>query len=89
MLFGVEWEYPKLCVSDLAHARIVIADWAADYNTEHPHSDLGYQTPADYARTLITAIARPAARHESSVRQAIAKPAPTGVKTNRAQVAAG
>ena len=44
---------------NLAHARIVIASWAADYNTERPHSALDYQTPADYARTLTTAIARP------------------------------
>ena len=74
---------------NLAHARIVIADWAADYNTERPHSALGYQTPADYARTLTTAIARPAARDESSARRAIAHPAPIGVNTNRAPVAAG
>ena len=46
---------------NLAHARIVIAAWAADYNTERPHSALDYQTPADYARTLTTAVARPAA----------------------------
>ena len=51
---------------NLAHARIVIAAWAADYNTERPHSALDYQTPADYARTLTAAIARPAARDESS-----------------------
>ncbi|OWY09407.1 hypothetical protein B6V72_17905 [Thioclava sp. F34-6] len=48
---------------NLAHARIVIAAWAADYNTERPHSALDYQTPADYARALTSAIARPAARN--------------------------
>lgn len=32
---------------NLAHARVVIATWAADYNTERPHSALGYQTPVD------------------------------------------
>jgi len=74
---------------NLAHARIVIAAWAADYNTERPHSPLDYQTPADYARTLTGAIARPAARDESSARRAIAQPAPIGVNTNRAPVAAG
>ncbi len=36
---------------NLAHARVVIAAWAADYNTERPHSALDYETPADYART--------------------------------------
>ncbi|SEO15198.1 Transposase InsO and inactivated derivatives [Paracoccus alcaliphilus] len=74
---------------NLAHARIVIAAWAADYNTERPHSALDYQAPADYARTLTAAIARPAARDESSARRAIAQPAPTGVNKNRAQVAVG
>ena len=74
---------------NLAHARIVIAACAADYNTERPHSALDYQTPADYARTLTTTIARPAARDESSARRAIAQPAPTGVNTNWAPVAAG
>src|SRR5690606_16700096 len=74
---------------NLAHARIVIAAWAADYNTERPHSALDYQTPADYARTLTAAIARPAARDESSARRAIAQPAPIRVNTNRAPVAAG
>lgn len=74
---------------NLAHARVVIAAWAADYNTERPHSALGYQTPVDYARDLTTAIARPAAREESSARRAIAQPAQTGVNTNRAPVVAG
>ncbi len=74
---------------NLAHARVVIAAWGADYNTERPHSALDYQTPADYARNLTTAIARPATRDESSARRAIAQPAPIGVNKNRAQVAAG
>ena len=71
------------------HARVVIAAGAADYNTDRPHSALNYQAPGDYARTLTTAIARPAAQDESSARRAIAQPAPTGVNTNRAPVAAG
>lgn len=74
---------------NLAHARVVIAAWADDYNTERPHSALDYQTPVDYARTLTTAIARPAARDESSARRAIAQPAPIGVNTKLAPVAAG
>lgn len=74
---------------NLAHARVVITAWATDYNTERPHSALDYQTPADYARTLTAAIARPAAQDDSSARRAIAQPAPVGVNTNRAPVAAG
>ena len=74
---------------NLAHAQIVNASWAADDNTERPHSALDYQIPADDARTLTTAIARPAARDESSACRAIAQPAPIGVSTKRAPVAAG
>lgn len=74
---------------NLAHARIVISAWATDYNTERPHSAFDYETPDDYARTLASAIARPAARDESSARRAIANPAPNGVNSNRAPVTAG
>ena len=61
---------------------------ATDYNIERPHSALGYETPADDARTLTTAIARRAARDENSARREIAQPAPIGVNTNRTPVAA-
>ncbi|MCG7602289.1 IS3 family transposase [Halomonas sp. McH1-25] len=40
---------------NLAHARVVIAAWANDYNTERPHSALDYQTPVAYAQTLTAA----------------------------------
>jgi putative transposase len=39
----------------LAHARGKIAAWVADYNTERPHSGLGYLTPAAFAATLVPA----------------------------------
>ena len=71
------------------HARTAVARWTRIYNTERPHSALDYRPPAGYARTLTTAIARPAARDESSARRAIAQPAPIGVNTNRAPVTAG
>ena len=74
---------------NLAHARDLIAARVDDYNTQRPHSALGYETPADYAQTLTTAIARPAARDESSARRAIAQPTPIGANSNRAPVAAG
>lgn len=74
---------------NLAHARDLITAWVTDYNTARPHSALGYQTPAGFALHLTTAIARPAARDESSARRAIAQTAPTGVNDHRAPVVAG
>ena len=37
-IFGSLWE-----------ARVVIEQWRLEYNTERPHSSLGYQTPAEFA----------------------------------------
>src|SRR5690606_10221636 len=74
---------------NIAHARDLIAGWVTDYNTERPHSALGYQTPVGFAANLNPAIARPATRDESSARRAIAQPAQKGVNMSRAQVAAG
>ena len=36
----------------IAHAREKIAAWADDYNSERPHSSLGYDTPAAFAAKL-------------------------------------
>ena len=74
---------------NLAHARNLIAEWVTDYNTERPHSALGYQTPAGFALHLTTAIPRPAARDEGSACQAIAQPAPKGVNQLPAPVVVG
>jgi putative transposase len=74
---------------NLAHARELINAWISDYNTDRPHSALGYQTPEGFALHLTTAIARPAARDEGSARRAIAQPTPTGVNHHRAPVVAG
>lgn len=71
------------------HARVVIANWVIDYNTQRPHSALGYQTPAAFALHLITATAHHAAPDDSSARRAIAQPAPNGVNDERTLVAAG
>jgi len=43
----------------LHHAREAVARWADDYNTERPHSSLGYQTPTAHAAGLRLAAARP------------------------------
>ena len=74
---------------NIAHALDLIATWVTDYNTERPHSALGYQTPVGFAANLNPAIARPAARDESSARRAMAQPAPNGVNITRTLAAAG
>jgi putative transposase len=74
---------------NLAHARDLIAEWVTDYNNARPRSALGYQTPAGFPLHLTTAVARPAARDESSARRAIAQPATTGVNDHRAPAALG
>jgi putative transposase len=42
---------------NLWDARRKIAAWQKEYNEERPHSSLGYQTPAEYARQLLPAAA--------------------------------
>jgi putative transposase len=44
----------------LPHARATLQGWRRDYNTDRPHSRLGWLTPAVYAATF--AIAAPAAQ---------------------------
>lgn len=43
----------------LDHARDAVAAWADDYNSERPHSSLGYQTPVAHAAGLMLAASRP------------------------------
>jgi putative transposase len=38
--------------SSLSHARVVLAILRADFNGSRPHSQLGWQTPAELASTL-------------------------------------
>ena len=36
----------------IGQARSILARWVDDYNTERPHSSLGYATPAEFAAEL-------------------------------------
>lgn len=42
--------------SSLLDAQVVIADWRLHYNTQRPHSSLGYKTPAAFAAQYTTQI---------------------------------
>jgi transposase InsO family protein len=42
--------------SSLLDAQVGIEDWRLHYNTQRPHSSLGYKTPADFAAQYVTQI---------------------------------
>jgi putative transposase len=42
---------------NLWDARGKIAAWQKEFNEERPHSALGYQTPAEFARQLLSQVA--------------------------------
>ena len=50
----------------LDHAREELAVWVTDYNTERPHSALGYTTPAAFAAGLASATDRLSAPFQGS-----------------------
>jgi putative transposase len=73
---------------DLDHARAKIADWASDYNSQRPHSSLGYLTPAAYAANLNATCDR--LRNPDQFRRShVAHPAPNGVKSAETLIATG
>jgi transposase InsO family protein len=72
----------------LDHARAAIAEWVTDYNTERPHSSLGYATLVAYAQTLI-ATGSDAALPDGSASAPVVQPAPQGVSTAEALYVAG
>lgn len=64
--------------SSLTHARAALALWRADYNGSRPHSQLGWQTPIEFASTFNPHRA-PALRHiKSSAPAPAAQPAHKG-----------
>jgi putative transposase len=72
----------------LADARSAVAAWVADYNNARPHSSLEYLTPAAFAAHL-TATGPRAALADGSALRPLAQPAPEGVSTPEALIAAG
>jgi putative transposase len=43
---------------NLADARTKISNWHQEYNSERPHSSLGYRTPNEFAETLRSSVLR-------------------------------
>lgn len=65
----------------IGQARAILARWIDDYNTERPHSSLGYATPAAFAAGL--------EKQRSGITPLVASPALIRDNTNRSLVAAG
>ena len=70
----------------LNHARATLAAWRMDYNTERPHSRLGWQTPAEFAATFTPQLGLTLRNSQSSAPAPVAQPAQTG-KTQTQSVA--
>jgi putative transposase len=66
--------------TSLSHARVVMAAWQHDYNTQRPHSKLGWLTPAEFAIRNARSKQRPsgAAQLEGSAPMAVAPTAQMG-----------
>jgi len=65
----------------IGQARSIVARWTHDYNTERPHSSLGYATPAAFAAEL--------EQQRAGLTPLVASPALMRDNTGRSLVAAG
>ena len=69
----------------LAEARVILTDWIAAYNTEHPHSALGMLPPARFAERWREENGTPpprSGRPTGSLREAAVDPATVQVDTD-------
>jgi putative transposase len=72
----------------LPHARALLEAWRADYNTERPHSNLGWRTPIAYAAQHPQR-AFPLRHLQSSALKPFARTAPLGNINRQALLTAG
>jgi putative transposase len=75
--------------SSIVHARVILAEWRADYNANRPHSRLGWMTPLAYAATLVPAPGRAATQRGSFAPRPGAHPAQMGSTQQRILPIAG
>ena len=79
----------KTLFPSLHHARVTLAAWRTDDNTERPHSRLGWQTPAEYTRTFAPQRGLTLRNPQSSAPAPVAQPAQTGKTQTRSRAHAG
>lgn len=73
----------------LDHAREELAAWVTDYNTERPHSALGYTTPAAFAAGLNSATDHLAPALQASAISTVARITTDAVSTATTLTQAG
>lgn len=73
----------------LHHARAKLAAWRKDYNTERPHSRLGWQTPAEFAQTFAPQRGLTLRNPQSAAPAPVAQPAQMGKTQTRSLVHPG
>lgn len=62
----------------LDHARSLLAAWVENFNTRQPHPSLGYQTPTEFATTIMaTGSGTPLS--DGSAPTLVARSAPYGI----------
>jgi putative transposase len=77
---------PVSCSVRTWDARVTLAAWRTDYNTERPHSRLGWQTPAAFAQTFAPQRGLTLRNPQGSAPAPVAQPAQTG-KTKTQSIA--
>jgi len=77
--------------STLHQARVELANWRNDYNTNRPHSGLGWLTPSEFAKTAPSkqAMAMDAAILDVYAPMAIASQAQQGIINRRSELKTG
>ena len=73
----------------LAHARATLAAWRDDYNTDRPHSSIGWQTPNEYAATFAPQRGLTLRTMTSSAPAPVAQPAHLGKTETRSLAQVG
>ena len=75
--------------TSLAHARVALGCWRADYNDARPHSQLGWRTPSEFAFTFHPRRDLALRYAKGSAPAPVAPTAQQGIPTARSELTAG
>ena len=88
-LTGIWTPSPETVTDPPPFARATLAAWRTVYNTERPHSRLGWQTPAEFAQTFTPQRGPTLRDPQSSAPAPVAQPAENGKTQARSLVQTG